>query len=250
MRLDDVGVAPAARPRCGLTSMVFAFASCAVALLSASGAGLSSMTVGPLHFDSHATPLGRAVDGDGHVPVTFAGSWFESGACELYVDGVLSGSSSGAVQTNLLEGAEGTWRTYHVTLKSAEGELTKIITIYPYAGYACPVHSLAARADFLDARPAGTVRKVRFDETLPVTWSGAWTNEADRAVVRLYSGTDTNGTFVAELVNAEGRGEGEYTLSPAVAQLSPGLYTLTHFDGVDTLFAYLKVCCGMIMIVK
>ena len=88
MRLDDVGVAPAARPRCCLTSMAFAFASCAVALLSASGAGLSSMTVGPRHFDTHATPLGRAVDGDGHVPVTFAGSWFESGACELYVDGV------------------------------------------------------------------------------------------------------------------------------------------------------------------
>lgn len=250
MRLDDVGVAPAARPRCCLTSMAFAFASCAVALLSASGAGLSSMTVGPRHFDTHATPLGRAVDGDGHVPVTFAGSWFESGACELYVDGVLSGSSSGAVQTNLLEGAEGTWRTYHVTLKSAEGELTKIITIYPYAGYVCPVHSISARAGFLDARPAGTVRRVRFDKTIPVTWSGAWTNEADRAVVRLYSGADTNGTLVAELVNSEGRGEGEYTLSPFAAQLLPGLYTLTHFDGVDTLFAYMKICGGAVMIVR
>lgn len=250
MRLDDVGVAPAARPRCCLTSMAFAFASCAVALLSASGAGLSSMTVGPRHFDTHATPLGRAVDGDGHVPVTFAGSWFESGACELYVDGVLSGSSSGAVQTNLLEGAEGTWRTYHVTLKSAEGELTKIITVYPYAGYVCPVHSLSARADFLDARPAGTVRKVRFDKTIPVTWSGAWTNEADRAVVRLYGGVGTNGTLVAELVDSEGRGEGEYTLSPLAAQLPVGRYTLTHFDGVETLFANLKISGGAVMIVR
>ena len=250
MRLDDVGVAPAARPRCCLTSMAFAFASCAVALLSASGAGLSSMTVGPRHFDTHATPLGRVVDGDGHVPVTFAGSWFESGACELYVDGVLSGSSSGAVQTNLLEGAEGTWRTYHVTLKSAEGELTKIITVYPYAGYVCPVHSISARADFLDARPSGTVRRVRFDKTIPVTWSGAWTNEADRAVVRLYGGVGTNGTLVAELVDSEGRGEGEYTLSPLAAQLPVGRYTLTHFDGVETLFANLKISGGAVMIVR
>ena len=74
---------------------------------SASAGGLSSLTVGPQHFDTHETPIGRAVDDQGFVPVTFAGDWFESGACELYVDGVLVGTSSGALQTNLLAGVEG-----------------------------------------------------------------------------------------------------------------------------------------------
>ncbi len=217
--------------------------------LSSFAAGISSMSVGG-YFDTHETPLGRAVDGNGMVPLYLAGDWFASGECELYVDGVLAATSSGALQSYSLAGAADTWRTVRVTLKSAEGEQTKIITIYPYAGYVCPVHSLSAGADFLDARPAETVRKVRFDKTIPVTWSGVWTNEADRAVVRLYSGVGTNGTLVAELVNSEGRGEGEYTLSPLAAQLPIGRYTLTHFDGVETLFANLKIGGGAVMIVR
>ena len=214
------------------------------------GVGLSSMTVGPQHFDTHATPLGRAVDGEGYVPVTFAGSWFESGACELYVDGVLVGSSAGALQTNLLAGAEGTWRTYRVTLKSVEGEQTKLITIFPYQGYRCEAHSISAAADFLDARPAETVRKVPIDKPLPVAWSGSWTNGADRAVVRVYAGIGTEGEVVGEIVNSEGTGEGVYSLTPGLARMVSGKYTLTHYDGVETLYAYLSVRGGTCVILR
>jgi hypothetical protein len=215
-----------------------------MAALSASAAGLSSLTVGPQHFDTHATPIGRAVDDQGFVPVTFAGDWFESGACELYVDGVLVGTSSGALQTNLLAGVEGTWCTRRVTLKSLDGEQTKLITIFPYQGYRCVEHNMSVGADFLDARPAGTVRKVKIDKPLPVAWSGNWTNGADRAVVRVYAGIGTEGALVGELVNSEGTEEGVYSLTPGLARMKTGKYTLTHYDGVDTLNAYLDVRGG------
>ena len=39
------------------------------------------------------TTVGAAVDEQWKVPVTFAGDWFESGLCELYVDGELVGTS-------------------------------------------------------------------------------------------------------------------------------------------------------------
>ena len=221
-----------------------------MAAITASAGGLSSLTVGPQHFDTHATPIGRAVDDQGYVPVTFAGSWFESGACELYVDGVLVGTSSGALQTNLLAGAEGTWRTYRVTLKSVEGEIVKTITIYPYEGYRCAAHSVSASADFLDARPAGTVRRVKIDKPLPIAWSGSWTNGADRAVVTVYAGIGTAGEVVGEIVNSEGTDEGVYSLTPGLARMVPGKYTLTHYDGVDTLYAYLSVSGGMCVIVR
>ena len=222
----------------------------AMAALSASAGGLSSLTVGPQHFDTHETPIGRAVDGEGYVPVLFAGDWFGSGACELYVDGVLVGTSSGALQTNLLAGAEGTWCTRRVTLKSAEGEQTKFITIYPYQGYRCTEHNMSVGADFLDARPAGTVRKVKIDSPLPVAWSGNWTNGADRAVVRVYAGIGTEGALVAELVNSEGTDEGVYSLTPGLARMVSGKYTLTHYDGVDTLYAYLSVRDGTCVILR
>ena len=221
-----------------------------MAVLSASAGGLSSLTVGPQHFDTHTTPLGRAVDGEGSVPVTFAGSWFESGACELYVDGVLVGTSSGALQTNLLAGAEGTWCTRRVTLKSLEGERTKLITIFPYQGYRCVEHTMSVGADFLDARPAGTVRKVKIDKSLPVAWSGSWTNGADRAVVRVYAGIGTEGALVGELVNSEGTDEGIYSLTPGLARMVSGRYTLTHYDGVETLYAYLSVRGGTCVILR
>ena len=212
--------------------------------LSASAGGLSSLTVGPQHFDTHETPIGRAVDDQGYVPVTFAGDWFESGACELYVDGVLVGTSSGALQTNLLAGVEGTWCTRRVTLKSLDGEQTKLITIFPYQGYRCVEHNMSVGADFLDARPAGTVRKVKIDRPLPVAWSGSWTNGADRAVVRVYAGIGTEGALVGELVNSEGTEEGVYSLTPGLARMKTGKYTLTHYDGVDMLHAYLDVRGG------
>ena len=221
-----------------------------VSVLPASAGGLSSLSVGPQHFDTHETPIGRAVDDQGYVPVLFAGDWFDSGACELYVDGVLVGTSSGALQTNLLAGTEGTWCTRRVTLKSLEGEQTKLITIFPYQGYRCTEHSLSVASDFLDARPAGTVRKVKIEKPLPVVWSGNWTNGADRAVVRVYAGIGTEGTLVGELVNSEGTDEGVYSLTPGLARMVSGKYTLTHYDGVDTLYAYLSVRGGTCVILR
>ena len=225
-------------------------ALCAAGLmLSSHAGGISSMSTSG-HFDTHDVPLGRAVGGDGTVPVSFAGGWFESGECELYVDGVLVATSTGPLQTYALAGAADTWKTYRLTLKSAEGEQTKVVTLYPYAGYVCPTHSLSASSEILDARPADKARKVHITGVVPITWSGMWTNEADRAVVRLYSGVGTNGTLVAELASEEGREEGCITLAPSAQGMEVGKYTLTHYDGVETLVAYLRVYGGMALFLK
>ena len=59
----------------------------------------------------------RVVDESGSVLIDFAGDWFESGECELFVDGIAVGSSSGSLSSYLLLGAGNSWKSYFVTLK-------------------------------------------------------------------------------------------------------------------------------------
>lgn len=205
--------------------------------------GVSSRTVSA-YLDNGDMPAARVVDANGTVTVVLAGEWFGSGACELLVDGVPVAASGGAAQTYALPGVDGTWRTYRVALKSAEGEVERLVTLYPSADFTCTMHHLSVKNCFLESSPAGTLRKVPFAMAVPVAWSGLWSEGADMAVVTLYAGRGTGGVRLAELVNSEGNGEGTYALGSPAAPLHSGHYTLTHFDGVETLTAYLRVSSG------
>ena len=221
--------------------MLFCYATFAVC--AAMAGGLSSLTVGA-YLDNNEIPAARVVDANGMAMMVIAGEWFDSGACELLVDGVLAATSDGAAQTYALAGAEGTWRTYRVTLRSAEGVLEKLVTLFPSANFSCSLHRLSVKNDFLDSAPAGTVRKIAFGETVPVAWSGMWNDGADGAAVVLYAGRGTGGTMLGRLVDEAGTDEGICKLASKTSPLPSGHYTLTHFDGVETLTAYLSVRSG------
>ena len=70
------------------------------------------------YFDNHATPVPYAVDGSESVSVVFAGDWFESGACDLYVDGELVAKSSGSVQTYAPPVVSDSYKTYSLVLNA------------------------------------------------------------------------------------------------------------------------------------
>lgn len=214
------------------------------------GGSLSTMQVSG-YFDNHSAPVPYAVDGSESVSVVFAGDWFESGGCDLYVDGELVAQSSGSVQTYALPVVPGMYRAYELVLKAGEAEERRFVTVFPYAGFTCSMHTMDVYHEFLDARPAGTVRKINPVDTMKIAWSGLWNEGADRSVVTLYRGKGTDGECLGELVDVEGVEEGVYRLCPDAAHLEPGRYTLTHFDGTETLVAYLGVKgIGFVVIVR
>lgn len=199
---------------------------------------ISSLTVGEA-LDSNVAPAVRAAD-SGQVVVRYSGKWFDSGVCELYVDGELVGTSTSSDSTYALAAGDGTWRSYSLTLKSGDSKTTRFVTVYPSAEFPHSLHSLTQRRNLLDARPAGTVRKIHPGDYMGIAWSALWNEAADQSVVTLYKGTGTGGESLGELVSRTGGGEeGDYDL--AERGLPLGRYTLTHFDGVETLVAYLNL---------
>ena len=221
--------------------MVFCYAT--FGACAAMAGGLSSRTV-CAYLDNGEMPAARVVGEGGTVSLVLAGEWFGSGACELLVDGVSVASSDGSAITYALAGAESTWRTYRITLKSAEGEIERLVTLYPWAGFACSMHHMSVKNDLLDSSPAGTPRKVPFGKAVPVAWSGLWNEGADRSVVTLYAGHGTGGAKLAVPVEVDEVAEGECAVGPNAPPMPSGDYTLTHFDGVETLTAYLRVNSG------
>ena len=223
----------------------------AIALFSAHSATADSIaSLSTTAFiDSHANPAPRVAE-NGSICIDLCGDWFASGACELLVDGTAVASSSGALQTYCLAADPATWRSYELTLRSQEGETTKFVTIFPYPGFVCSLHTLSFVGCTLDARPAGTVRKIRNDEALPVVWSAIWNDGAEAPVVALRKGNDPDGPLVGTLVFDESDPEGEASFSPRQYNLGLGLYTLTHFDGVETLTSVVEVRGrGLILVV-
>lgn len=211
---------------------------------AAFSAGMSSLTAGPAFFDNSVHPVPRVAAADESVDISFAGDWFASGACALYVDDVRTAVSDGPVRTVSLPGVpEGSWKSYRLVLKTDAGEETRIVTVFPSHAFSCSVHSLIRRNCFLDARPAGTVRKIDRSGTLPVTWSSRWSPGADRTVVTLHAGSDAAGACLGTLVSASG-GEGAYPFCPKTAGVRGGRCTLVHDDGVQRLVAYLNVTGG------
>jgi hypothetical protein len=214
---------------------------CSVAFIAISVAagGLSSMSAFTYHDNSEALSP-RVVDESGSVLIDFAGDWFESGECELFVDGIAVGSSSGSLSSYLLLGAGNSWKSYFVTLKSGDSEISKVVTLFPYSGYTCSLHSLSQDRNLLDTAPAGAVHKIRFGTEIPVAWSVKWSDGATGAAVTLYSGIGT-GEKMGDIVDTAEQIEGTYVLASRSTPLKSGRYTLTHFDGVETLTAYLSI---------
>ena len=223
-------------PNAYLRAAVAIVAMAASAVFAGSISSLSTSD----YLDNHDNPLPRAAE-NGSVPIDIIGDWFASGECELLVDGVSAISSSGALQTYALASDPTTWHSYEVTLHSAEGETTRVITVLPYAGFLCTIHHLDRDGWSLDARPAGTIRRIISDESMPVTWSSIWNDGAQAPVVALRRGNGLEGPLLQTLATGEADAEGEFAFSPHTYRLVPGLYTLTHYDGIETLMAVLEV---------
>ena len=218
---------------------------CASAFLvfqTAFAAGMSSLTVCQ-HFDNHSLPEVRSADDGKAVAISYSGEWFASGSCSLLVDDELVATSQGEWGSYVLTPPLDAPRTWRVTLSSAEGEVTKFVTVKPSAEFPMSCHGLTTAKAGLDSWPAGTVRKLKLDASMSVTWSDVWNVETSGATVTLYEGKGTSGTCLGRLVEAE-NGEGEVRLSPTLMSLGLGMYTLTHDDGVEVLVAYVRVTGG------
>ncbi len=222
----------------GDTSRLWLFALCVLFVAHAAVAGgMSSLTVGGF-LDNNPHPAVR-VAGSGAVEVVYSGSWFGSGTCVLYVDGEQVATSSGGNAVYPISFPVDAGRTYCLMLKSGDEEMTRFVTLFPSAGFACSLHSLTLEGRFLDSRPEGTTRRLLSDGKMDITWSGLWNDAADRAVVTLYRGRGTGGESLGEIVaQSEGGTEGTYPLLGNTLPL--GVYTLTHYDGVETLVAYVS----------
>ena len=211
---------------------------------------ISSMTCSS-YVNNNESELGRVVGSNQTANVIFDGKWFSSGECELFVNDVLVGSSSNDYLTYTLTGSNDSLCTYRLTLKSDLGEINKVVNFLPTAEFPCAFHTVSISNSFLDSRPAGTVRRLAPKDSLPVVWSGIWNHAADSSVVTLYKGNGTSSEAIAMLVDSSDGSEGVYKFSRKDKRLPGGLYTLTHFDGVERLIAYVDVLTsGLILTVK
>ncbi len=209
------------------------------AALSAYAGSISTLSTS-FYVDNKELPGPRSAE-NGSIPIDLSGDWFSSGACELLVDGVVVASSSGALQTYTLAADPTTWHSYRLTLRSDGGETTKVVTVFPYAGFICAMHRLDLLGGRLDARPAGTIRHIISGESMPVTWSAIWNDDATAPVVALRRGNGLDGASLGTLATGDADAEGDFLFSPKSVRLIPGLYTLTHFDGIETLTSVIDV---------
>jgi len=233
----DSGLMSASNSFCSWRLLVsLLYAGMAAALNAASISSLSTES----YLDNHESPKIMYADAGGNTNITFEGAWFESGSCELLVNGKSVGVSSETAGIYRLPIAADAVSSFSLTLKTESGEMTKHIAVFPSAGFKCSCHGLNADKKFLDSHPAGTVRRVKFSSSIPVAWSAKWSDGADRAVVDLYKGRGVSGTAL-NLVSVESVADGEFELVPSRDSLPCGKYTLTHYDGNETLVAYVDV---------
>ena len=210
-------------------------------------ANMSSMEV-ECFIDNGETPAVRVVP-DGSLAEVFMSG---QGDSVLYVNGLIAAQTSGGSDLSyFLTCPADTWRSYELTLVSGGESVTKFVTLLPSAGFSCSMHSLGLSARRLDSRPVGTIRRAKPDDMLSVAYSGMWSVSATGAEVKLYSGHGATDSPLATLVSSEGGEEGDFTFLPKTLALDSGIYTLTHFDGVETLVAYLKLTgAGMVLLFR
>ena len=233
------------REKCNLCGLAVIFALLAVA---ARGANVSSLETDGF-LDNGEIPSLRIATEEG-VAIPYAGEWM-GGRCELFVDGVSVGSSDSAPSLHTISGDGDALKTYRLTLESESGSITKFVTFVPSPDFCSAMHTLESDEANIDARPVGTVRRLNIAKTMPLSWSSLWSQGADMAKVEICQGYSTTGDSLGTLIEKGASVEGVCAFSPRSAGLTPGQYTLTHFDGVETLFAYVNITgTGLLMIVR
>lgn len=165
----------------------------------------------------------------------------------LYVDGTVAATASADGQVYVLPGGDSA-RSFWLLLKSGGETFSRFVTTVPYAGFSCSIHGLELSGMRLDSRPAGTVRRMRKDAEMDIAWSGIWSAGATGSEVAVYSGPDASGTPLAMLVESEGAAEGTFRFFPGAFSMGAGVYTLTHYDGVETLVSRLRLTRGTFML--
>ena len=233
------------REKCNLCGLAVFFALLAVA---ARGANVSSLEADGF-LDNGEIPSLRVVSDEG-IEIPFSGEWM-GGRCELFVDGVSVGTSYSAQSLHTISGDGDALKTYRLTLESELGSITKFVTFVPSPDFCSAMHALESDVAAIDARPAGTVRRLKVGKTMPLAWSSLWSETADMVKVEVRKGHAADGESLGTLVDAGAPAEGTFMFSLGIAGLAPGPYTLTHFDGVETLFAYVNITgTGLLMIVR
>lgn len=233
------------REKCNLCGLAVFFALLAVA---ARGANVSSLEADGF-LDNGEIPSLRISTEEG-LAIPYAGEWM-GGRCELFVDGVSVGTSYSAQSLHTISGDGDALKTYRLTLESESGSITKFVTFVPSSDFCSAMHTLESDKTNIDARPAGTVRRLNIAKTMPIAWSSLWSQSADMAKVEIRNGYSATGDGLGILAESDVPAEGVCVFSPRVAGLTPGQYTLTHFDGVETLFAYVNITgTGLLMIVR
>jgi hypothetical protein len=214
-------------------------------------ASMSSLSTEPGYFDSSACPAPRIADADGTIEVFANGEWFSETEGELFVDGVkVSDIAPDAVSKIVLSGAaDGTYRTYLVEFRGPAGEERRYITVFPAETFNLAMHGISQDGVMLDARPAGTVRKIDYAQAVPVAWSSLWSVGADRSDVKVYRGESAAGDPLFTFVEAPAGAEGVSRLRAKSSGMRPGAYTLVHFDGSETLTAHFNVHGGPTVLV-
>lgn len=193
-------------------------------------------------LDNNREPV-PVVSADENLELTLQidADWFGENEVSLFTNGVLAASSTGEIEELVLQGSPDTYTSYTLSVKAGDREFTKVVTIFPSADYTCSFHSLVRDRQSLDSRPAGTLRKIMAYLPLEVAWSSLWNEGTQAPVVKLYKGADVSGEELSVLVDSPEAEEGFVTMLPESEDLRDGVYTLTHFDGVETLTAYIKV---------
>ena len=233
------------RGKCSLHGLAAGFALVAAA---AGGANVSSLETGGF-LDNGEIPSLRVVSDEG-IEIPFSGEW-TGGRCELFVDGVSVGVSDSGLSLHAVGVGLEAFKTYRLTLVSDRGTVTRFVTFVPSFGFCSAMHALESDVAAIDARPAGTVRRLKVGKTMPLAWSSLWSETADMVKVEVRKGHAADGESLGTLVDAGAPAEGNFMLSPGIAGLAPGPYTLTHFDGSENLFAYIKVTgTGLLMVVR
>lgn len=210
-----------------------AVAAVTLGALSGFGDLIDTASVFDINFDTSPGAIVRKVDQTEGIDIYYAGEWFPSGSCDLYVDGVKVGTSSGPACAYTLNFAAAGVTSYALRLASAEGEIRRRIAFIGPETTGNLVHTAAAYEVPLDAAPGQPAVRLKGDGTLTVAWSSRWSDGATGSTVTLYAGSDTT-TKVAELVAVSGDGEDVYTIDPKALSLGGGNYFLTHYDGVKT----------------
>jgi hypothetical protein len=222
----------------------FCVPALAILLLSAfklSASSLSSLSCTD-RLDNNREPAPVVcADESRELTLQIDADWFGESEVSLFTNGVLAASSTGGIEEFVLKGSPDTYTSYFLSVKAGDKEFTKVVTIFPNADYTCSLHSLIKDRQSLDSRAAGTLRKILAYLPLDISWSSLWNEGAEAPVVKLYKGADASGEELSILLDSPEAEEGLVAMLPEAEDLKDGVYTLTHFDGIETLTAYIKV---------